>query len=272
MVAGLREATPQTMAEDPVGRYVAGDCYAHFCAYPELWGVVLWGRPNEDVARAFGRTLILELVNPMHVSVIDATRIEGADISAFKALAWYMRTNAEQLARVVSRLALVRPRGFSGAMVTGVFDMVVRPYPVQVFDNLEAALAWSDVPLTWLPTFAELHAVATGTPAILTALRPLLERDLANITVAQAARTLSLSERSLQRKLTEAGTTFVAELGAARVRAAQRLLVDSDLPLTTIALEVGCASLQHFSVLFRKHIGEAPSTWRRRLRPEKTEK
>jgi len=44
------------------------------------------------------------------------------------------------------------------------------------------------------------------------------------------------------------------------------MLADTNEPLTNIALEVGCASLQHFSALFRKHVGEAPSSWRKRHR------
>ncbi len=34
------------------------------------------------------------------------------------------------------------------------------------------------------------------------------------------------------------------------------------MKLTAVAVEVGCASLQHFSSLFRKLVGESPSTWR----------
>src|SRR5262245_51989739 len=126
----MRQATPQVMAADPVGCYAAGDCYVHFCSRADLWGIILWGRPNEDVARALGRTLVLELgpSAARHVSVVDASRLDGADVGAFKALEWYMRHFAAQLAERVTRLALVRPRGLSGAIVTGVFDVVVRPY------------------------------------------------------------------------------------------------------------------------------------------------
>jgi AraC-like DNA-binding protein len=52
----------------------------------------------------------------------------------------------------------------------------------------------------------------------------------------------------------------------ARVRAAKRMLLDGDAPLTTIAIESGCASLQHFNTLFRKRTGQLPSAWRRRER------
>ena len=48
----------------------------------------------------------------------------------------------------------------------------------------------------------------------------------------------------------------------ARVRAAQALLADTDTKITSIAFEVGCGSLQHFSTIFRKATGVAPSAWR----------
>jgi transcriptional regulator GlxA family with amidase domain len=262
----MQRGTPEIMGTDPVGHYVSGACFLHFCAAPELWGIILWGRPNMDVARELGRTLVLELepTAKPHASVVDASRMEGADTGAFQALEWYMRTHGDQLAKQVLKLALVRPPGLSGAIVAGIYDVVPRPYPVEVFGTVGEALAWAGAEDAIEAELVAAHAEATGTPPLLGALRGLLSSKLTGITVAEAAKRMSLSERSLQRKLSELDTTFQAELGAARVRAAQRMLVDTDAPLTNIALEVGCASLQHFSALFRKHVGVAPSAWRKR--------
>src|SRR5262249_20264346 len=47
---------------------------------------------------------------------------------------------------------------------------------------------------------------------------------------------------------------------------AQQMLADTDEKITSIALEVGCASLQHFSTLFRKATGVSPKEWRERAR------
>ncbi len=77
-----------------------------------------------------------------------------------------------------------------------------------------------------------------------------------------AARALGQAPRSLQRHLRDAGTSFQRELDAARVRVAQRLLETSRASLTEIALDVGCASPQHFSALFRRVTGQTPSAWR----------
>ncbi len=103
---------------------------------------------------------------------------------------------------------------------------------------------------------------ASGTPPLLFRLRALLDRHPADATVESAAQQLSLSTRSLQRRLIEAKTSFRAELLAARLRKAQRLLAATDLKITAVALDVGCASSQHLSAMFRKMTGESPSVWR----------
>jgi AraC-like DNA-binding protein len=45
------------------------------------------------------------------------------------------------------------------------------------------------------------------------------------------------------------------------------MLVESDTPVTNIALDVGFASLQHFSAAFRKREQVSPSDYRKKLRP-----
>ena len=263
----MRCATIDELARDPVGRWVGGATFAHFCLRSSLWGLLLWGRPNEQDAIQLGRSLVLELEPgvPRHDSIVDASRLEGGDASAFIALQKYMTRHSEALAKQVSRLALVRPSGLEGAIVAGAYEVIERPYPVKLFGDVAGALAWlaPDGHLAELAaSIAAVHTEATGTPPILGALRSWLDGHLADPTVAAAASALGVSERTLQRKLGDMGTTFLDEASGARVRAAQRLLRDGDTPLTAIALEVGCASLQHFSALFRRRTGESPSAWR----------
>jgi AraC-like DNA-binding protein len=173
----------------------------------------------------------------------------------------------------VRRLALVRPSGLGGAIVAGAYEVLPRPYPVAVFGDARAALEWLEpdalgagAPADLAADLAGLYESASGTPQYLRALRVLLDRNLGGIAVGDAATELGMSERTLQRKLGEAGTTFQDEMAAARVRTAERMLLETDTPLTAIALDVGCASLQHFSALFRKRTGQSPSAWRRQMR------
>ena len=84
--------------------------------------------------------------------------------------------------------------------------------------------------------------------------------------LSRGARRLGRSERSLQRDLQQAGTTFRGELEAARVELARALLVDTDLKIDSVARKVGCASAAHFATLFRRVAGETPSAYRERHR------
>jgi len=253
----------------PVGAWCGGPGFVWFCPHPRLCGFAVWGRPAAADMEALGRLLEVELGPPLppHGSLVDASRLEGVDARAFASLAAYVGGHFAALSRQVTRLALVRPAGLVGATVAGFFQVLERPYPVELFDEVAAALAWLDA---GDPGFAaeldEVVAAASGVAPLVVALRRLLDHRPADAEPAAAARALGLSVRSFQRRLAEAGTTFQAERGAAQVRAAQRLLLDSDASLTEVALEVGCASPQHFSGLFRRLVGESPSAWRTRQR------
>lgn len=264
-----------------VTEHAAGDTFVHFSASPRLWGVLLWGRPGRQDALDLRKSLVRELapdVEP-HVSIVDATGLTGADVGAFEELSDYVETSFEALSRAVTRLALVRPAGMEGALVAGMFHVMPRPYPVEVFEELRPALAWlaeQDRSLIELEqslpaALEQLFRARTETAPIVYVLRGYLDRNLAGANVGDAARALSVSLRTLQRRLSEAETTFHEELAKARLAAAQRLMLDSDAPLTTIALEVGCPSLQYFSALFRRQTGQSPSAWRSSRRASSAE-
>lgn len=267
----MQPATPQQFAGAPVGRYVTGEGFVHFCARPEAWGVLLWGRPNGPAIESLTHSLRLELDSPAvpHASIVDASTLSGVDAGAFAALDAYVRAHFERLRHQVQRLALVRPSGMEGAVVAGFFEVMARPYPVELFERRRDALAWAFASSDVEPLEAEIGALLDSVrhkASILRDLDAYLDSNLTDANVAQASKVLGLSERTLQRRLSEVGTTFLDALGEARVRASQRLMLDSDAPLTRVALEVGCASLQHFSALFRKRVGEPPSAWRAKHR------
>ncbi|HEY5868209.1 MAG TPA: AraC family transcriptional regulator [Candidatus Tectomicrobia bacterium] len=47
-----------------------------------------------------------------------------------------------------------------------------------------------------------------------------------------------------------------------RMEQAKQLLAETDLPLSDIALQVGCADHSHFTALFRQHVGTTPKVYR----------
>lgn len=93
--------------------------------------------------------------------------------------------------------------------------------------------------------------------------RELLCADLARRwTPPRIARALSISPRSLQRRLAEEQTTFSRLLSEERLRAAKQLLSSGELSVTEIGLVTGYADTAHFARRFREGTGMSPSEWR----------
>lgn len=251
--------------DDPVGAYVAVPRALAFSARRTLWGFALWGKPTEADVKRLVPLLALELGEhaPPHASLVDVRRLETGDPRAFAVLTRYLHANFIAFKTQVTRLALVRPPGLLGATVAGFFQVEGAPYPVRVFDRLAEATAWLRA-AELAPALDAAIADASAVTPVLMQLRRWLDAHLEDATLAHAARACSRAPRSLQRDLEHARTTFHKELDAARIRLAKRLLVESDSAVTEIAYDVGCASPQHFSTLFRRVTGETPTSWRAR--------
>jgi AraC-like DNA-binding protein len=261
-----RAAGVESFARDPVGRYLAGGAWIHFCAHAELFGIVFFGRADRADVEKLVRSLVIELGSQIapHRSLVDARALGGVDAGAFEVLNGYVRQNHAKLSEKVTRLALVRPRGMEGALVTGFFGVLDAPYPVSVFDGAAEALGWLGEDQIGAE-LEEVVAQASGVPPGVAALRALLEERL-ELGPEEAAAALGLSARTLQRRLQEAGTSFQKEAAAVRLRLAERRMLDTDDPLTAIAIDAGFATLQHFSTAFREATGESPSAWRSKRR------
>jgi AraC-like DNA-binding protein len=255
----------EDLSADPFGAYVVGPTFVYYCARPSLCGFALFGRPSGDDLRGLERLLRIELdpAIPPHASLVDASRHDAVDPTAFAVLHAYVARHREALAVKVERLAIVRPTGFAGATVAGFFSVTEPPYPSTVVADVSAALAWLGEPDDGFgEALSAAVADASGAPPLLVALRAQLDARPGQMSLDDASRALGLSARSLQRKLRELDTTFQTELSTSQVRVAQLLLRESAASLTAIALEVGCATPQHFSALFRRITGQSPSEWR----------
>lgn len=106
-----------------------------------------------------------------------------------------------------------------------------------------------------------------------TALRTqLLTECEQTVTVSELAETVSLSPERfsvLYRKFF--GATVYAELIAARLIRARRLLRNTNLSVKEIAVQCGWEDIHYFSRLFKRKVGVAPSAYRRRAAGPKTE-
>jgi AraC-like DNA-binding protein len=92
----------------------------------------------------------------------------------------------------------------------------------------------------------------------------LLKRALASgrPEVRGVAREMGLSERTLQRRITEEGTTFRALLAEARGELGRQLLSDPSMGLDEVACLLGYQDTSSFHRGFRESEGTTPSHWR----------
>lgn len=254
--------------EDPVGRCIAGPCWLHFYPRVDLCGFALWGRPDADAMAGLVRVLHVELGAPPHASLVDVQALEAVEPAVFDELGEYVAAHHTELGRAVRRLALVPPKGgLVRAVVTGFFRVAAAPYPVEIFETQEAALAWLGIDherQSLLDAIVEESERAMGAPALVRDLRSWLAGHVRDASLERAAQALGVSVRSLQRRLRDEGTSFQQELKEAQLRVAQRMLKETDVAITRIALDLGC-SPAHFSALFRSGTGLSPSAWRARF-------
>ncbi len=99
-----------------------------------------------------------------------------------------------------------------------------------------------------------------------------LQRELArrldqpDPSLRQVSAAFSLSERSLQSVLKQAGTSFRTELICLRAERSKTLLTETDLNLSLIGRQVGLPLPSSFNRAFRSWTGFSPGLYRKRFR------
>ena len=249
----------------PEDRYVFGPCWLAFCVRGNATGVIAWGTPSaSDLAELLASTATpgspLGLRRPRY---IDVRRLESAKDDAVAAFVAFFVANAALLARAFERVAIVHAGGIGQVLAAGLPSLISIPCDVSMFPTPTDAFSWIGVrsPARLAAELEELHARALGTSPMIRDLRAVLAADLRGSEIGAVARRLGQSVRSLQRKLRDEETSFQRELNACRVEAAKKLLVETDLPIDTIARDLGSTS-RHFGEVFRNHTGCTPRQWR----------
>jgi AraC-like DNA-binding protein len=267
----VERSTLEQYLKAPLGRWVSGECWLHCCtADPYLVGTILWGALDASSLEA-----VLECANAAldkmpdaHAVLLDGRRNRSVDAVCYAMTSDFVIRNRKRLGHRVTSLGGVRPPGLVGAIAEGFFRVVPPPYPVQLFTERGEALRWlgCEQHASSIDEIERIATSATPSASILADLHRALEDLLEDASLESAARKLGLSVRSLQRRLRSEGTTFQREVSVVRVRVAQRLMLDTDAPLSRIASDAGFASPATFSVVFRKLAGESPREWREKRR------
>jgi AraC-like DNA-binding protein len=106
---------------------------------------------------------------------------------------------------------------------------------------------------------------AGGEAAFLERARSSLRAQLlcGHIDVGATARSLATSERTLQRRLREVGTSFRQLLDEVRRDVALGQISRGDVAVSDVAFLLGFSELSTFSRAFRRWTGSSPAAWRR---------
>jgi len=246
----------------PAGAWLLGQGWLYACFDETFFAQVYWGRPARADIEQLTRAWEVELrpeVQP-HDQLIDATELQGVDFELLDVMGRALMKHAAVLATKVRRLAVVCNSGLAESLMTGFFATGAAPPSSQAFIDQRRALEWLGRERL-ADELVALRAESRG-EGPLVQLREYLAGSLADATLDSAARFLGVTERTLQRRLKEVGTSFQEEVTVARVRAAEELMRSSSRKLSDIAHAVGCASSQHFSDTFRRLRGVSPSEWR----------
>jgi AraC-like DNA-binding protein len=251
----------------PIGAYVVDRAFAYFAPHDHLSGYMVWGRPTAFDFEALARILPImhAPTKAPHAVMLDLRAMEGLEQGAFHLAVTYTLDNYAAFKRAVARLAIVRGNTVGGAIAAGFFRVVPAYSPLRVFTRIDKTLDWlgRSGDLAWYDALYRELEETRGIPSLLQGLREILDAD-PRVSIVESAKRLGVSPRTLQRRLAEARTNLTREAAGAQIRMAQRLLLETEATLTEIAYAVGCSSAQHFSTLFRRMTGEAPSEWRAR--------
>jgi AraC-like DNA-binding protein len=251
----------------PAGTWLLGQGWLYACFDESLFAQVYWGRPTRADIEQLTRVWQVELspeAQP-HDQLIDATELQGVEFELLEVIGRSLMENAEAVAKKVRRLAVVCNSGLADALMGGFFGTGAGAPSSQVFLEPRRALEWLGRERL-VDELAALRAESRG-EGPLAQLRGYLSGALADASLDGAARSLGVTERTLQRRLKETGTSFQDEVTVARVRAAEVLMLETSRKLSDIAHAVGCASSQHFSDVFRRVRGVSPSEWRAKQKP-----
>jgi AraC-like DNA-binding protein len=142
-----------------------------------------------------------------------------------------------------------------------VFDATLLDRPLVTADPLAAQLARGECERE-LATVAEAGLLGQVRAAITTG-------GDGVPSLAEVARELHLSTRTLKRKLADHGTTFTAILEDVRRQRALMLLGDRALSIGEVAARLGYSELPNFSRAFRKWTGMTPAAYRARHADER---
>jgi AraC-like DNA-binding protein len=261
-------ASAEEMHRQPVGHWLATGNGLLWCHSPELVGMAVWGRPTAADARAMLRVLDgYRCLAPRFDILQDASAVDSIDPDALAELLAWVNANRDVLRDHVRSRVGVIPPGLSGLALAGIapaLELATSPvaYVDSALDGFRRLLPDGGDALH-AEVQRVIEQVSALSPLVLGLRRALVE-SRGDLDLAEAARRLGISARSLQRQLADTGLSFRSEQADARFRAAEELLRGDD-KLAAVAARLGLSE-DGLTQLVRARTGLTPGDLRRRLR------
>jgi AraC-like DNA-binding protein len=198
---------------------------------------------------------------PQQAAWIPAGLLHRSTLSHFRTVsvffAPHMVPDNEGRARILAAAPVIREMILYGARWP-----ISRPTSNQSADSFFAALAL--LVLDWLEHETPL-SLPTAKDPLLRAVMDYTSANLATVTLADVCRTVGVSERTLRRAFPAAtGMTWRRFLFESRLLRSMALLAEPGPTILDIATAVGLEG-SSFARAFRRHTGESPSAYRRRV-------
>jgi LacI family transcriptional regulator len=110
-------------------------------------------------------------------------------------------------------------------------------------------------------------------PLVARALRLIAENSPTLRRVQEVAAAVAVNRRTLERRFrASVGRTVAEEMTRLRLNRTKRRLVETDLPLKSVALDAGFRTANHFSKVFTRVEGMTPTAYRRERQRVQTER
>lgn len=131
--------------------------------------------------------------------------------------------------------------------------------------NAEAVASAADHARRYLDLLQPHPTAAPVSVRLARALQSLL--PMGRVTLNQAARSMGLHPRTLQRELATEGLSFAALLDKARRELALRYLANPTIAIGSVGSLIGYSSPSSFTRWFAAEFGQSPAAWRTAQRP-----
>jgi AraC-like DNA-binding protein len=248
---------------EPARRFFGGRCFGFWQDETRAFGTVMWGRPLEADIKAMIPFFEIGTDTRFagHASFVDCRAIESVDMLAFGTLLSYLARGRDAWGPNIGRQAILHPDGVVGVIVAGALHVTRPPYPFACFhgDGTDA-FQWCGVPELHRP-IASLRESMIELPEMIQRVRTTLKHH-GPISIHEVARALGISQRTLQRRLGDAGTSFREERTRHIDLETERLLEGTDLDLEAIARHVGLNCASNLIAHFRATHATTPGAWR----------